>query len=85
MPELTTQDYRDAWRLVCEMTEAARDAVSFGQQGAEQLPRLVASEITTLSVCDLRRNTRSVYCVTTRIYLDRSKDSDEACWRWLVR
>lgn len=60
MAELTQQDYRDGWRLVCEMTEAAGDAVSFARLGTEQLPRLVASEITTLSVCDLSRNTRSV-------------------------
>lgn len=60
MHELTTQDYREGWRLVCEMTEAARDAVSFAQHGTQHLPRLVASEITTLSVCDLARNTRSV-------------------------
>ncbi len=58
--ELTQQDYRDSWRLVCEMTEAAGDAVSFARLGTEQLARLVASEITTLSVCDLARNTRSV-------------------------
>jgi DNA-binding CsgD family transcriptional regulator len=60
MHELTQQDYRDGWRLVCEMTEAAGDAVSFARLGTAQLPRLVASEITTLSVCDLARNTRSV-------------------------
>jgi DNA-binding CsgD family transcriptional regulator len=60
MHELTQQDYRDGWRLVCEMTEAAGDAVSFARLGTEQLARLVASEITTLSVCDLSRNTRSV-------------------------
>jgi DNA-binding CsgD family transcriptional regulator len=60
MHELTTQDYRKGWRLVCEMTEAASDAVAFGRQGTRQLPMLVASEITTLSVCDLSRNTRSV-------------------------
>jgi DNA-binding CsgD family transcriptional regulator len=60
MHELTTQDYRDGWRLVCEMSEAARDAVTFARRGIEHLPRVVASEITTLSVCDLARNTRSV-------------------------
>ena len=60
MSELSQQDYRDSWRLVCEMTEAAGDAVAFARLGTEQLPRLVASEITTLSVCDLSRNTRSV-------------------------
>ena len=60
MSDLSQQDYRDSWRLVCEMTEAASDAVSFARLGTAQLPRLVASEITTLSVCDLARNTRSV-------------------------
>ena len=60
MHELTTQDYRNGWRLVCEMTEAASDAVAFGRQGTLQLPLLVPSEITTLSVCDLAHNTRSV-------------------------
>ena len=60
MHELTTEDYRNGWRLVCGMTEAASDAVAFGRQGTRQLPMLVSSEITTLSVCDLARNTRSV-------------------------
>jgi DNA-binding CsgD family transcriptional regulator len=60
MHELTAQDYRESWRLVCEMTEAASDAVAFARQGTQQLPQLVASELTTLSVCDLARNSRSV-------------------------
>ncbi len=60
MHELTAQDYREGWRLVCEMTEAASDAVAFARQGTVHLPRLVASELTTLSVCDLARNSRSV-------------------------
>jgi len=60
MHELTTRDYRDGWRLVCEMTGAASDAVAFARHGTQQLPRLVASELTTLSVCDLARNSRSV-------------------------
>jgi DNA-binding CsgD family transcriptional regulator len=60
MHELTQQDYRDGWRLVCEMSDAAGSAVSFAQHGTLEIPRLVASEITTLSVCDLGRNVRSV-------------------------
>jgi DNA-binding CsgD family transcriptional regulator len=60
MAQLRQQDYRDGWHLVCEMAEAAGDAASFARLGTGQLPRLVASEITTLSVCDLARNTRSV-------------------------
>ena len=60
MQELTTRDYRDGWRLVCEMTEAASDAVAFARHGTQQIPRLVASELTTLSVCDLASNSRGV-------------------------
>ena len=60
MHQLTTRDYREGWRLVCEMTEAATDAVAFASHGTQQLPRLVASELTTLSVCDLAHNSRSV-------------------------
>jgi DNA-binding CsgD family transcriptional regulator len=60
MHELTTHDYQAGWRLVCGLTEAASDAVSFARQGTLELPQLVASEITTLSVCDLARHTRSV-------------------------
>lgn len=60
MAGLRQRDYRDGWRLVCEMAEAAGDARAFARLGTEHLPRLVASEITTLSVCDLVRNTRSV-------------------------
>jgi DNA-binding CsgD family transcriptional regulator len=60
MAELRQRDYREGWRLVCEMAEAAGDGRAFARLGTGQLPRLVASEITTLSVCDLVRNTRSV-------------------------
>jgi hypothetical protein len=60
MAGLKQRDYREGWRLVCEMAGAAGDARAFARLGTEQLPRLVASEITTLSVCDLARNTRSV-------------------------
>jgi len=60
LQELTQQDYRDGWRLVCEMAEAAGDAAGFARLGTERLAGLVASEITTLSVCDLARNARSV-------------------------
>jgi DNA-binding CsgD family transcriptional regulator len=60
MHELTARDYREGWRLVCGMTEASTDSAAFGRQGTRELPCLVASEITTLSVFDLVRNRRSV-------------------------
>ncbi len=56
----TLQEYRDAWRFVCGAAEVACDSESFARHGVANLPRLVPSEITTLSVCDLRHNTRSV-------------------------
>jgi DNA-binding CsgD family transcriptional regulator len=56
----TLQEYRDGWQFVCGLTEVACDRDSFARHGVKNLPRLVASEITTLSVCDLRHNTRSV-------------------------
>ena len=37
---LTTGDYREGWRLVCEMTEAATDAVAFASHGTQRLPLL---------------------------------------------
>jgi DNA-binding CsgD family transcriptional regulator len=58
--EPTLQEYRDGWQFVCGMAEVACDPAAFARHGVENLPRLVASELTTLSVCDLRRNTRSV-------------------------
>jgi hypothetical protein len=60
MAALRQRDFENGWRLVCKMAEAAGDAAAFARLGTEELPRLVASEITTLSVCDLARNTRSV-------------------------
>jgi DNA-binding CsgD family transcriptional regulator len=60
MAALRQRDFEDGWRLVCKMAEVAGDAAAFARLGTEELPRLVASEITTLSVCDLARNTRTV-------------------------
>ena len=60
MHRLTAQDYRIGWQLVCSMAEAARDPAAFARQGTRQLPQLVASELSTLSVCDLARNRRRV-------------------------
>ena len=43
------------------MTEASRDVASFAAAGVERLPALVASEFTTLSVCNLANGRRQVY------------------------
>ena len=57
---LRLQDYRAGWRLLCDMSDAAGDATDFARHGVGELTRLVASEITTLSVCDPYSNTRRV-------------------------
>ena len=43
------------------MQEASRDMASFAGTGVERLPRLVASEFTTLSICHLASGRREVY------------------------
>ena len=43
------------------MQEASRDIGSFARTGVERLPRLVASEFTTLSICHLASGRREVY------------------------
>lgn len=60
MQALGTQDYRNALRLLCGASDAAGDVMSFAREGVADLSRLVASEITTLSICDPLRHTRRV-------------------------
>ena len=43
------------------MNEAALDKASFARLGVERLPRLVASEFTTLSICHLASGKREVF------------------------
>lgn len=54
---------RTALDLVGTMSESALDKAAFGRIGVERLPRLVASEFTSLSICDLRRGRREVFCL----------------------
>ena len=61
MQHLTRRDFSEAMRVVSAMGAVAVNAPSFASRGIEELPRLVASELTTLSVCDLTRATRTVY------------------------
>ena len=76
---LTTRDYRNGWRLLSDMGDAASDAVSFALRGTELLPWLVSSEITTLSVCDLARNTRRV--VSTQAISATDRESFDRYFR----
>ena len=52
---------RAALDLLGAMNESALDKASFAQLGVEGLPRLVASEFTTLSICHLASGKREVF------------------------
>lgn len=52
---------RAALDLLGAMSESAPDKGSFARLGAEGLPRLVASEFTTLSICHLASGKREVF------------------------
>lgn len=57
---LTGSDWRQACAIVGAMLDAADDDEQFARCGIEQLPRLVGSELTTLSLCDLQSGRRHV-------------------------
>jgi DNA-binding CsgD family transcriptional regulator len=61
MVRLREQDFKAGLDLLGAMNEAACDAASFARLGVERLPALVASEFTTLSVCNLLNGRREVY------------------------
>jgi DNA-binding CsgD family transcriptional regulator len=61
MIRLREQDFRAGLDLLGAMNEAACDAAAFARVGVERLPALVASEFTTLSVCNLLNGRREVY------------------------
>jgi len=61
MVRLRESDFRTGLELLGAMQEAARDVASFARAGVERLPRLVASEFTTLSICHLASGRREVY------------------------
>ena len=58
---LTRSDLHAALDLLGAVTESTRDVSSYARAGIELLPRLVASEMTTLSVCDLASGRRHVF------------------------
>jgi len=58
---LRTQDFKAALDLLGAISEAGTDKASFARLGVERLPALVASEFTTLSVCDLASGRREVF------------------------
>jgi DNA-binding CsgD family transcriptional regulator len=60
MSELTSKALRRALDVLHAIGEASSGSSDFARRGVDWLPRLVASEITTLSVCDLDSGHRSV-------------------------
>jgi len=58
---LRTEDFKAALDLLGAIGEAPADRATFARLGVERLPSLVASEFTTLSVCDLASGRREVY------------------------
>lgn len=62
---LREQDFRAALDLLGAIAETGGDTRSFATVGVERLPVLVASEFTTLSVCNLRSGRRDVYGLPT--------------------
>jgi DNA-binding CsgD family transcriptional regulator len=61
MRTLRETDFRLALDVLGAMREAAADTASFARLGVERLPALVASEFTTLSICNLVNGKREVY------------------------
>ncbi len=57
---LAEHDLRGAIGVLHEIGEATHSGQDFAQHGITHLPRLVGSELTTLSVCDLNSGHRSV-------------------------
>ena len=57
---LSTADLRAALAFVGDMADALGEPDGYAQCGVEQLPRLVAAELTTLSLCDLAGGRRHV-------------------------
>ncbi len=57
---LTESELRAALDMLHQIGEASGGSADFARRGVEALPRLVGSELTTLSVCDLDGGRRSV-------------------------
>ena len=57
---LRSRELRAALMALGDIAEAADSSLHFAQAGVQALSRLVASELTTLSRCDLRSARRSV-------------------------
>ena len=61
MRTLRESDFRQALDVLGALREAPPEVASFARLGVERLPELVASEFTTLSICNLANGKREVY------------------------
>jgi DNA-binding CsgD family transcriptional regulator len=57
---LRDTDLRSAFALICDMIDAGTQCNGFAYCGVQRLPRLVASDLTTLSICNLASGQRQV-------------------------
>ncbi|MGI9027163.1 MAG: response regulator transcription factor [Burkholderiaceae bacterium] len=60
MKHLTRNDFSAAFEVLRQLESQSGDATSFARHGVVALTGLVASELTTLSVCNLRTGRRQV-------------------------
>ena len=60
LQSLTTSDLRSALQALRSISDGLPAADAFARRGVECLPRLVSSELTTLSVCNLETGHRNV-------------------------
>jgi len=65
-------------KLLNEMAAEAWSLESFASSGLERLPRLIASEVTTLSICDLVRGRRTVFSTPNRVFSAGERASFDA-------
>jgi len=65
-------------KLLNEIAAEAWSLESFASSGLDRLPRLVASEVTTLSICDLARGRRTVFSTPNRAFSAGERASFDA-------
>src|SRR5258705_1408490 len=65
-------------KLLNDIAAEAWSLESFASSGLDRLPRLVASEVTTLSICDLARGRRTVFSTPNRVFSAGERASFDA-------
>src|SRR4051812_16648449 len=58
--QMTRREMQNAFEFLQTMCESFTSAGDFARLGVNRLPQLISSEITTLSVCNLRDGRRTV-------------------------